>query len=490
MANREGSGRPTGAVEASTSARRSLARRLSAWAATPRADRTLGLGLGLAHALVWLTQPVGTSPDSLGYLLDSHYFLRGEPAYFPPAYGLFLRSLAELAGAVSANPAAVVSLVQHALMVAAMLALLGLLRRCCRPDFAFVGTVAASATTWSLFLPQALLSENLALAPMVGALSLAVRAGDGADGRATAALSGALAALATLARVVPAVILPAVVTVQLLPVSRRGRLRAAAAAAAALLSLAVPISWFALRSGQPQITNSLGLHLYDRVVWYQGSIDPAGSATQRLRALVGSDEPLARPHWEIRPLLERVGIDYRESERLLGEVAVEGLRRAPYRFVALSLATAAREAWAESAAEIPLRRFDPAPPLTDPSAARIATLSARFAWGPVCGSEAFAERWRRCLDDWSAALWTGVRLLALAGGVLALAGRPRPLPLALVSIIAAYLLASAVAETYSARYNIPVLPFLFALATMAAERLFDTLRDLRNGLARAGQRPG
>ena len=282
--------------------------RVRPWDRTSRAPLWLGGVLSSMHLLFWIGQCIGTTNDSSGYVNGAAALLAGSPAYFPPGYPMLVGLLDRVSGIYLGN---VVTLVQHAMIVAEGVWIYLLLRRLVSDRAALCGGLLAGALPSVLTMAQAIMSETSALFAMTAATDFAVRATE--TGRMRfAVVGGALAGWAGLIRVVPlAGLIPALGAIFLLPwAARRVSLLAAAGSALATVML-VPMIWFGLRSGRPALADSAGFHLYNRVVTEQRLLyrmapqRASGRAPRHRRpahdALVGG----ALPRWRFRPGLRR-----------------------------------------------------------------------------------------------------------------------------------------------------------------------------------------
>ena len=360
-----------------------------------------------------------------------------------------------------------IALAQHAMSVLAMVWIFRMLRPAVGLGLAWLGTLLAGGSWSALFLPQAIMSENLAFFGMTGCLYFAFRSREG-GGLARAAISGALLGVAALSRVVPGpAVLPGLVLVHLLPFSRAGLIRFAVTVATGAAMVLATIGWFAWNSGSPDLTTSSGLHLWNRVVTSQGALAEEGTETRKLLALLGGSDPRGRPHWEVKDALEAKGLTYPEVEDLLGLVAKEAIRERPFAFAAFSFEQAWRLYVADAAGMIPRwgeqRAMVPeleSPPLV-----------------PLSGS---AYLWRGFLAAVHSATWLPLCWLSIAGLALACFLAERRLLLALGLVAPCYLFATANIEFFLPRYNVAVIPFMVC-AAMAPLALVVALVARRTG---------
>jgi len=417
--------------------------------------------LSVLHLLVWLTQFVGITDDSFGQLTTLRQIAQGIPAYFPPGYPLLV-GLGHLIWAAKAG--LVITLVQHAMMIVTILWCFWLLERCVGALIACGATLVMGVAAPTLLTPQAILSENVALFGMTGALYYAVRYRD--RGRTRDGITGGLLlGWATLARIVPmAGGFPAIFVVMLgaKPLSL-GVKRFGIAMAVALLVVVTTIAWFAVRDNRFVLADSLGFHLYDRVFTAEGLIDPYAPATMRLQKLAGPVDLRSVPHWKVGPPLGKKNLDDWQVESLLRQASLEGISKAPLTFIGFSLRQVWRQYFENPTPQIPsglnyqLTQHDPTlelPPI----------LSAR------------GTLWRYALERGFAVIWPVIPWLSLAGLVSILFVRERGIFLSFAIIAFGYLLATALVEFELPRYDVAIIPFMFCLAA-GPFALFGTVFD-------------
>lgn len=423
--------------------------------------------LALLHVLTWLLQGVGYTSDVDGYLKGVGWFLNGEVFAFPPGYSIFLAPWVLLApqwtGAIATG-------LQHAGMLLSLVALQHIARPLLGDTLATLALLIVGSLAPALFLPQMLLSENIAVIGMTGGLWFASRPASSRPwvNDVSAGVCGGCAALA---RVVPllAIVLP-VLLLRFDPLHRRSSiLRAARIVSIAAVVMLVAASWNFIGSGSFALSGSTGHHLYNRVVTEQMLIDRGAPATTRFLAIVG-DRPLAGvAHWDIRPLLEGSGLDYTEATRLMGDVALEGMRTRPAGFLAYSLALAWREYAAVPSLEL-------APIETDARADLESLMPAAVRGSPLLWWTAFEEVFRAL---WPVLLWMPI------AGLLMVPWLPEPrMFLALFSVPAIYLVVTGHIEYFLDRYVVAVLPFALMLAPAPLAAIAELWRRRSGGGAR------
>ncbi len=429
-----------------------LAGIVGAWRSRRRRELWLAIYLATLHLLFWLTQPVGLLTDSINQMATLALNARGLPGYFPPGYPV-------LVGAgylVSrAHAGSIVTLVQHAMTIAAIFWCYRMLARSTGAAVAFAAAIVTGAAAPTLALPQGLLSENVALFGMAGALYFAIVYHERREPLAGVG-AGVLLGWAALARIVPlAAGLPAIFAIMINGGARTGRLRGfGTIAACAAAVIAVPMLWFAIASGSFALSNSVGRHLYNRTISDQRLIDPQGPATGRLMALIAPLSPGGVPHWQIQPMLQQRGLSPGQVEALMKQSALEGIRMAPLRYLLYSL----RQSW---------RQYFLDPLSFMPYAANPFDYPIELEPAPSLGASANSLRWRMRLERAFGAAWPCVAWLALASLTLIGLLRERATFAALAIVPAGYIVATALIEYLLSRYNAAIVPFVFMLAAGA-----------------------
>ena len=423
------------------------------------------VSLATLHLLFWLSQAVGTTNDSPSYVVASSQILReGKPAYFPPGYPAFVGAIGTVAGQ---RLGAVVTLLQHVMSVVTALWVYRILRRMAAEELALIGGLLAGAVPPVLAMTQTVMTETPTIFAMVGTLYFAVRSAE--TGRiAFALLSGVLAGLAGLLRVVPLVgLFPAIALVHLVQAApwRARQLGLIGGATAVILFL--PIAWFWYHSGKPKLADSSGFHLYNRVVNEQGLLDETGPATRDLLGRLGGDDPRGFPHWALREHPGMRGMEYDDAERLLHQVSIEGIRKDTWKYLAYTPALAWREL-----------RAKPSVQAWAGTSVAHQRLESPLPFAP----SAAALRWRWRMDAITGSAWPILCWTAVAGALLGLLTPHRRLVLALVAASAGYILATASLERFAPRYGLMLVPFMIAMSLMVLAPLLSVWR-------RAQQRP-
>ena len=397
------------------------------------------------HLVTWLTQGIGFTSDAAGYLDGIESLATGRAAYFPPGYSLFLAPFAAISPAAMGDA---VAAAQHVLMIVTLLALSQLMRPVVGRTLAAWSLIIAGSAAPTLFLPQMILAENVALAAMTGTLWLAARPSSLRMG-VIDLLAGVCLGVAGRARVVPLVAMSVpIVCVQLVPAQwRRSLVRSlGVGAVGAALVLAVMV-WTYSQTVRFALTTGQGLHLYNRVVTQQGLVDDDGPATRRLMDVLAG-APLRVPHWTVGGLLYERGQSSAEIERLLGDVAREGMRTDRWGFVRYSFAQAWRQyhtppvLWTTPVAPTPVPRLE----------RRLPALLPPLGW-----------YWWRFFTAGFAMVWPLLMWAPLLGLLLLPFIRERRIFVALLAVPALYLLVSAQLDLFSPRLSSAVVPFALVL---------------------------
>jgi hypothetical protein len=347
-------------------------------------------------------------------------------------------------------------MIQHAMMIASIWWCYRMLERSAGTTMSLAAALAAGAAAPTLILPQGLLSENVAVFGMAGALHFAVKYRRDAYLRDGAA-SGLMLGWAALARIVPfAGGVPAVLAILIYgePARAVAMRKSALVAGLVLMTIAAPALWCGARSRDFALSSATGLHLYNRVVADQGLLDPNGAADSRLLRLLGPAPAIGAPHWEIEAALERKGVDKARAEALMRQAALEGIRRAPRKYIAYSF----RQAWEQYFLD---------PDTFMPYAANPFDYPDDLEPPPLIGASANSLLWRQHLEDAFAVAWRFVPWIGLASVPLIPLLEEREILLGLALVPAGYLVATAFVEYLLSRYNAAIVPFVVMLAGAA-----------------------
>jgi hypothetical protein len=405
--------------------------------------------LSMVHLLFWATQPIGLLHDSLKQIPTFRTNMMGTPAYFPPGYPILI-GVANLFW--PALTGAAVTMLQHGMMIAAVWWCYRMLERSAGTTASFAAALAAGGAAPTLILPQGILSENVALFGMAGALYFASkyrRAAHLRDG----VISGAMLGWAVLARIVPlAGGLPAIITVVSYGASAATAVRKSVTILTALLiTIAAPVLWFGARSGDFALSNAAGLHLYNRVIADQGLMDPNAQAASRLLALISAAGVIGVPHWEIQATLEKRGLSQPRAEALMRQAALEGIRRSPWKYIAYSFHQAREQYFLN-------------PDTFMPYAANPFEYPDELETPPLLGVSADTLMWRQQLEDAFTIAWRYIPWLGLAGIPLIPLLDECEIFLGLALVPAGYVVATAFVEYLLSRYNAAIVPFIVMLA--------------------------
>jgi Dolichyl-phosphate-mannose-protein mannosyltransferase len=441
------------------------------WTSRRRLEVWLLIYLAVLHLLFWSTQPVGLLTDSLKQLptLKANVLL-GTPAYFPPGYPM----LVGLAYLISRTlTGSVITMLQHVMMIATIWWCYRLLERSAGTTVSFATALVIGAAAPTLVLPQGLMSENVALFGMAGTLYFAFNYRE--TGRLRDGIfAGFLLAWATLARVVPfAAGVLSVLAIMIGAEPRAAGLRKfGAVVALVMVVLAVPILWFGIRSDNFALSNSVGRHLYNRVVADQYLLDRQASATSNLLKSIAPLDPYGVPHWKIQQLLKKKGLTDDQIETLMKQTSLESIHRAPWKYVRYSL----QQTWIQYFLD---------PIAFMPYASTPFEYDAELESSPPLGACVNSLLWRVHLERAFDAAWRYVAWIALASIPLVPLLEERGTFLAFALTPAGYIFSTALVEYLLSRYNAAIVPFVFVLAGgafAAMIRLFARLYEsARNG---------
>ncbi len=420
------------------------------WASRRRLEIWLLVYLAVLHILFWSTQPVGLLTDSLKQLptLKANVAL-GTPGYFPPGYPILI-GVAYLVSRTMTG--SVITILQHAMMIATIWWCYTLFRRSAGTTVAFATALAIGVAAPTLVLPQGILSENVALFGMAGTLYFAFNYREGRR-RRDGILAGVLLAWAALARVVPmAAEVPSVLAIMMGAGPRAAGLRMFGGVVAfAVVLVAVPILWFGTRSGNFALTNSMGRHLYNRVVADEYLLDRAAPATSDLLKSIAPLDPYGVPHWRIQPLLKKKGLTDDQIETLMGQTSLESIRKAPWKYVLYSF----QQTWTQYF-------LDPIEFM--PYASTPFEYDHELESPPPLGACVNSLLWRVRLEMAFDVAWRYVAWSALASIPLIPLLDERATFLSFALTPAGYILCTAFVEYLLSRYNAAIVPFVFVLA--------------------------
>jgi hypothetical protein len=419
------------------------------WRDDRAAARFLVATLFAAHAVAAAMLPVDTTDDSVEYLpCFVQNFDHGQPAYFPPGYGLFLAVCDAVPAATIGGVAAVA---QHLLAAASICALRPLVAAAAG---AWVGMLWLALATWlapALLMPRLVMSETLAFATMAGALAAAHAAvASGRPGRF--ARAGVALGLGVVTRVVPlAGAGPAIALLALgLPGLRQRAAAVGVALGVAVAIAAVPVGWFAAHGHGVALSSAVGRHLYNRVVHEQKLVAPSGPATDRVRAALPNVDLPTLPHWDLYWALYATAAKD-DAESLIGAVAFEALRAHPAAYLAFTVPHTWRNLSADASDYLlqgaGTQKWQPA-----------------YEAASLLGTTGDAMARGRMLARASAAVWPWVCWACLASLLAAAFTRAPRVSLALAVVPLGYLFATSLVEYHLPRYQFAVAPFVLAAA--------------------------
>jgi hypothetical protein len=419
------------------------------WRSGRTAARFLAATLFGAHAVAAAILPVDTTNDSIEYLpCLARNLEHGEPAYFPPGYGLFLAvcnalPLGSIGGAATA--------VQHLLGAVAIWALRPLVAAAAGELVALAWLALATWLAPALLTPQLVMSETLAFATMAGALA-AAHAAVVAGRPGWFAIAGVLLGLSVITRVVP--LAGAGPAIALLALGLQGRRRRTVAVGAAFgvaaAIAAVPVVWFAGNGHGLALSSAVGRHLFNRVVHEQKLLAPSGPATDRVRAALPDVDLPTLPHWDLKAALNATA-EKGDAESLIGAVAVEALRAHPGAYLAFTFPHTWRNLSADASAYMlqGAGTQQPAPAYESPS--------------PL-GTTGSAMARCRALINLFAVVWPWACWGCLASVLAAAFTRSPRATLALAVVPLGYLFATSLVEYHLPRYQFAIAPFVLAAA--------------------------
>jgi hypothetical protein len=423
---------------------------LKPWTTEARCEVWLVSVLIAVHGLVWAVAPIDTVTDSLDYLPNFLQSLRGGyPAYFPPGYGLFQALTMTLPGS---GAGAKIALVQHMMMVLSLLGLWRLVREWSPWPFS---AFWLSLVTWlfpTLFLPQAILSENVALFAMVGALYFTCvmqRRGSVWAGFA----AGTCVGFGTITRIVPIAASGPCVILLMLGVRRKTFLPATGALTlTAVMIVAAPLLWFSAHGNPFSLSSSTWRHMYNRVIYQQKLIDDDGKATRTLRSLLPGTDLSSTNHWDLVTLLSAAGAEH-QTDALIRHVVIEAMRRHPLDYFLYTFLLAWRNLTADPRVYLLIAGGTP-------------QYEAELETTPPLGYSAAAARFCQVIADIFGPTWTVLCWLAVTGVFVIRWFQRRNLLVALAWVPAGYIMATSFVEYFLPRYNVAITPFVAALGLL------------------------
>lgn len=418
------------------------------WRDARRAACFVGVALCAAHLVAAVVLPVDTTDDSGEYLRClARNLTAGEPAYFPPGYGLFLAACDAVPGATVGGAA---TFCQHLLAAAALWTLRPLVAAALGELGALLWLALATWLAPALLAPRLVMSETLAFALMAFAVA-AAHAGAATWRPSRFVLAGAALGAAVVTRVVPlAGVAPAIALLAVGLPWRRGLAAAGVTLAAAVAVVAVPVSWFAAHGHGVALSSAVGRHLYNRVVHEQKVIAPSGPATDRVRAALPGVDVTTLPHWDLYAAL--AATDARtDAEDLVAAMGVEALRAHFAAYLAFTVPHTWRNLTADASGYLAQGAGTQRPAPDYEAPAPLGTTGAAMA---------HAQQLARA----TAATWPWLCWASLIGVLVAVRARAPRAVLALAAVPYGYLFATSLVEYHLPRYQFAVAPFVLAVA--------------------------
>jgi 4-amino-4-deoxy-L-arabinose transferase-like glycosyltransferase len=437
---------------------------IPAWFLGPlRSDRSgiawLIVFLSCVHLLYWAGQPVGLTNDSPGYLEDFQTVAAGSPGNFPPGYGAIVLLIGSL---VRTGYGGWTTLLQHGMTILGAVWLYLLFRDLISERLAFCGALILAIVCPAFSVSQGILSESSASFFMVGGLYFAYRAVRCSSTK-FALVSGFCTGYAGLTRGVPIIaVAPAIALLYLIPNARNNWKRLLVTGGATAVTFLTPVIWCGIKTGQPQLTNSMGCHLWDRIVFEQKLLNANGETTQRLLQMLHGKDPSNLPYWDVSALSETKVIPAEEKPRFFGKIALEAVSRNRWNYLTYTVRLFARDL-ASSVSWIPTWSDTPGvyPDLETP---------------PPLPITASTLGWRTTLEKSDLVVWPILLSLGMAGVLFGISTRFWPVVLATAWIPVGYLFPTALLEIYCPRYVAPVIPFICMLAMVFLSVTVDAVR--------------
>ena len=166
-----------------------------------------------------------------------------------------------------------------------------------------------------------------------------------------------------------------------------------------------------------------------------------------------------------------------EIEPLLRQVSMEGIRKSPWKFLAYTPGLA----W---------RLFVADPEWWIPKWGETPSVSSKLESPPLLGETGSSFGWRMDLEETNRSLWPIIWWFAVAGLAFGFLSPQRRLILSFAWVPIGYLLLSAAVESFAARYNVPVTPFIAGLAMLPLDWLWTNLpHGIPSRLRRASETP-
>ncbi len=428
------------------------------WSTRTRRFIWIILFLSLAHLFVFTSFPVGANNDSPGYVWSVHsFFITETPSYFPPGYPILIQ-LAKLVPFLGLGHS--ILLLQHILMVLSLACFYFISLRLFGGKIGYLFIILLSCMECTLFLPQMVISENVALTFSIFSLFFALRSSKSRH-LFFSILAGSFAGIAVLARVSPlAGLVPALGLIYLFGMKRKWLSYYSVSLASIFLTLLLPMLWCFSKSGKFGLANSTGLHLYQRMIFQQKLVAKNRPFTKKLLKLMDGKNISNIPHWGISSFLKSKGVTLNQTERLLYNVSIESLREYPFKYFVGNF----QNFWSLITTPFPydviwneqLMEFKP---LDNPA---ILTVSKE-------GIIFFKKLVRLHRDIWKTMVWAAILSFLLALFRL----QKRYIETSFAIFIIFYIFAQVSVEVVCGRYNMVIAPFVAILCGS----LFVTIKD-------------
>ena len=299
----------------------------------------------LLHGMHFLTHSALYAADTYGYVYIAQVLKSDVPFvqsifYFPPGYALLLMPFTSrqlLAAEVGPTPSlAVLVVVQHALVLASGIMIYDAIRREARPRAALSAGLLVVCNPSLMHWAQVMYTEVLTSALLTSALYTvcrAVRARSVASTARWMALCGVAIAWAGSTRTVPYAVGAVLSCVSFWMLRTQHRFRHALAVsllpgAACACTYLAWCAYMFYHTNRFEHTFGSGRHLYNRVVYTDGTIASGSPATDALVSLIGM-ESVVQPHWKVCRRLQEHGLSETQAVSLMGRVASESFRKAP-----------------------------------------------------------------------------------------------------------------------------------------------------------------
>ena len=436
-----------------------------------RGDLWIVLQVGLLHALVFVSQQVGTTADSASYWRIPKWLLEGSNAYFPPGYPMFLYGIRQLPlPGMGPSGLAVewITALQAVLMVAATVGVHRLLRRALPPAVALVAaTLIGSMPSYAL-AGRAILSEGLVMPLAIGILGFSVAAWRN-GGFGYAVLAGLCGGIGTVSRVTPVLLAGIAFAWMLWPWRLRYLGLAVVASAVMAAVIAVPVGWFVAHGKGPGLAYSSGGHIYNRLAFGDHYLHAEGEKTRELLGKLeqAGIDPFETDHVKTRWALQQLGMSIAEADELQKAVALEAILHAPVRFGWSCIVQFFRTCWG--------------PPGTA-WAGWCRRPREGLVGAPMLGMTGHSLRWMEAaVDVESHGLWWGVNAFGAIGAAWVLVRCRRREPWLLLIAVVVTAGPDACLDIWTNRRTMTLIPYLVPLAVIGVYAIANGFRPYAGG---------